>query len=106
MESVPADHTLAEVTCVSMVRPSALPDLTDPVVGMVPLFRYVLPQHVRAANTKYLDEVNTLFQHISSSADGATNAARNALSAKGLPGSLEAAKTENPLPPSLWTKVQ
>eukprot|EP01032_Pedospumella_encystans_P019684 gene19684-22384_t len=106
MESVPADSSLAEITSVSMVRPAALPELTEPVVGLVPLFRYVLPQHIRAANVKYQDEVTTLLQHVSASAEGATNAARNALSAKGLPGSLEAAKTENPLPPSLWTKVQ
>lgn len=106
MESVPADSSLSEVTCVSMVRPASLPELTEPTVGMVPLFRYVLPQHIRAANAKYVDEIGTLLQQVSASAEGATNAARNALSAKGLPGSLEAAKTENPLPPSLWTKVQ
>lgn len=105
MESVPNDYSLAEVGSVAMVRPSPLPEITE-ASNYMPLFRYVLPQRIRDANTKYTEDISGLLQRASAAAESATNAARTALSAKGLPGSLEAAKTEDPLPPSLWSKVQ
>lgn len=107
MESVPNDYSLTEVGSVAMVRPSPLPELTEtPAANFTPLFKYLLPQRIREANAKYTEDINGLLQRANSAADNATNAARTALSAKGLPGSLEAAKTEDPLPPSLWSKVQ
>jgi hypothetical protein len=104
MESVPADYSLQEVGCVSMVRALDVPEPSGPPSGM--LFRYVLPQHIRVANAKYKEEIGAILATTATAAESATNAARTALSAKGLPGSLEAAKTEDVLPPSLWAKVQ
>jgi programmed cell death 6-interacting protein len=104
MESVPADYSLQEVGCVSMVRALDVPEPSGPPSGL--LFRYVLPQHIRVANAKYKEEIGAILATTATAAESATNAARTALSAKGLPGSLEAAKTEDVLPPSLWAKVQ
>lgn len=104
MESVPSDNSLAEVGCVSMVRPLDVPEPSGTPSGL--LFRYVLPQHVRVANAKFKEEISATYNSTNTTAEAATNAARTALSAKGLPGSLEAAKTEDVLPPSLWVKVQ
>jgi programmed cell death 6-interacting protein len=104
MESVPSDYSLAEVGCVSMVRAMDVPEPSGAPSGQ--LFRYVLPQAVRQANARYKEEISGMYQSTQSAAESATNAARTALSAKGLPGSLEAAKTEDPLPPSMWSKVQ
>ena len=103
MESVPNDFSLPEVGCVAMVRPLPVPEISEP--GVV-LFRYVLPQAVRLANAKYAEDVSAVNRSTEAAAENASNTARTTLSAKGLPGSLEAAKTENPLPPSLWSKVQ
>jgi programmed cell death 6-interacting protein len=107
MEAVPSDYSLADVQPVAMVRPAPLAEFAEGASSpSASLFKYVLPQHIRAANQKYTEEINALFYQVSSAAEGATNQARSTLSARGLPGSLEAAKTEDPLPPSLWAKVQ
>jgi hypothetical protein len=87
-----------------MVRAMDVPEPSGAQSGA--LFRYVLPSSVRQANARYTEEIGGMYQSTQGAAESATNAARTALSAKGLPGSLEAAKTEDPLPPSLWTKVQ
>jgi programmed cell death 6-interacting protein len=104
MEAAPADHTLAEITGVAMVRVAAVAELGASASPKI--FSYVLPQAIRDANLRYGEEVTALLMATTNAAEGGTNAGRNALSAKGLPGSLEAAKAEVSLPPSLWAKVQ
>jgi len=125
MESVPSDSSLEDVGPVAMVRASAVPELapagpstaagataTTAAAGGAstppppPLFAYVLPQHVRDANRTFGEEISNVLMNVTSAAEAATNGGRTALSSKGLPGSLEAAKTEDPLPPSLWVKVE
>eukprot|EP01034_Spumella_vulgaris_P022324 gene22324-28444_t len=107
MEGVPADSTLVEVVPVAMVRPSVLPELTS--VNVVPaeaIFRYILPRELMESSVKFQQEVNTLFLTCQADADNATNIGRVTLSSVGLPGSLEAVKSEVPLPEGLWVKIQ
>lgn len=102
MESIPNDSGLTDIVPVAMVKPLALPDQTS---GHA-LFKYVIPKGVLEAKLRFTDQLNSQCTMITQEAENATNNARGQLSSVGLPGSLEAVKSQSPLPDSLWDKVQ
>lgn len=103
MESVPQDSSLTEISAVAMVKPSVV---LDTVSGERVLFAQVLPKAVYEGMRKFDEVRKDLLASTNNSAVNATNYARSSLSSVGLPGSLEAIKSESPLPDSLWAKVQ
>lgn len=103
LESLPADSSLADVQPVAMVKPSTV-DLS--VADGLEIFKYVLPRAIMESNKNFYDEVTTYHTRTATEAENATNFGRSALSSLGLPGSLEVVKSDQPLPDTLWAKVQ
>ena len=91
MESLPKDSDLIEVSPVAMVRPSGIPtiqELCNNDINNVLIFPYVIPQDIRSMNNKYSNEIQGIYQQISSISDNITNTGRVQLSSLGLPGIL------------------
>jgi len=105
MEAIPRETDLVEITPVAMVRPSALPELENTINAYV-LFAYVLPADISSLNTAYSKSIATIYQKTCETSDHLTSYARSTLSTLGLPASLEAIKSQDPVPPSLWTKME
>eukprot|EP01038_Epipyxis_sp_PR26KG_P009367 gene9367-12620_t len=102
MESVPPDSSLSEITGVVMVKSA---NVFDNDVKEKPLFGELMPKAVINANIQFFEEVTNIFVISSSEADNASNIARSTLSSVGLPGSLEAVKSDIALPENLWLKI-
>ena len=107
-DKVPESRNVADVAPVAMVRPAPLPSYpTNPnVAAEPPLFVDVLPKEVRSLQTLYRERVARFISDTESLAMNATNSGRAALSANGLPGSLEVYKSGGKFPSNLWKKIQ
>ena len=107
-DKVPESRLLAEVTPIPMVKPAPLPAYpTNPNVSAeAVLFADVLPKEVRSLLTQYRERVSSLVSQTEGTATSASNTGRAALSAIGLPGSLEVYKSGGSFPSNLWKKIQ
>lgn len=88
MENIPNDSVLTAIVPASMVKPlnTLITEYssTDP-----PLFKKVMPSVVRQQNNSFNSQMESIIMKASTDVGTASNAARTALSAMGLPGSLE-----------------
>jgi hypothetical protein len=106
MEAIPRETDLLDITPVAMVRPSALPELETNTVGAYVLFAYVLPSNISSLNTSYTNSIASIYQKTCETSNQLSSSVRSTLSTLGLPASLEAIKSQDPVPPSLWSKME
>ena len=106
MEAIPRETDLLDITPVAMVRPSALPELETNTVGAYVLFAYVLPPNISSLNTSYTNSIASIYQKTCETSNQLSSSVRSTLSTLGLPASLEAIKSQDPVPPSLWSKME
>lgn len=107
-EQVPESRSIPEVSPIPMVKPAPLPNYpTNPNLSAeAPLFADVLPKEVRSLLTLYRERVASMVSQVEGTATDSTNKGRAALSAIGLPGSLEVYKSGGSFPSNLWKKIQ
>lgn len=86
-----------------MVKPSSLPEYYS---NDKPLFADILPKGTYEIMSLYKEKSQTLLQEVEKKSIAATDECRSALSAIGLPASLEILKTGGELPEGLWKKIE
>lgn len=102
-DRIPDYTTLQGVTPVAMVKASYMPEFHS---SETPLFASLSPKGVREIASLRQERVDSLLREATALASNATNEGRAALSAIGLPGSLEVYMTGGELPDTLWKKLE
>jgi len=103
-ETIPPASSLVAIGKVSMVKEiAALPEID---FNSASLFEGMLPWQASETVNSYLSELNTLFKDLDTRVQQATKECRERLAEVGLPGSLEAATTDEGVPDSTWTKIE
>lgn len=105
MESVPSEASLAEVVGVPMVKVFPLPEIPS-ISGDRSPFDYLVPIEIFSLYTKTNQELQSISQNSNVECENAMNLGRMTLSSVGLPGSLEASKSDQPISENLWKKIQ
>jgi hypothetical protein len=100
---VPDLQSLTPVSGVAMVKASPPQDY---YTSEKPLFNDLLPKGLRELMTLYQERVRTLLHGLEATANRITDEARSALSALGLPASLEVLRSGGDLPDGLWKKIE
>lgn len=103
LEAVPNPDSFPELDGVKMVKPLDFPEYYN---NEKPLFKDMTPPEVRSAFESFQMKLDALVKAQADESEAASNSARSALVAQGLPGSLEMYKAGGQLPENLWAKIE
>lgn len=103
MEPLPSEGTLDAVGGVAMVKAS---DMMEFSITENDLLLDIVPKAVRLLRGSMRARLDGILSQVTNDAAAASSQGRAALSTVGLPSSLEAYKSGDELPESLWLKIQ